>query len=68
MEAMVFVLAAVTILFALISGKIQNSVLTPPMVFTTTGMVLALTLGEHISDEASHELLEVVTQCGKRPE
>lgn len=62
MEHLIFILAAVTLLYALVSRLIQSTVITPPMVFTTIGVLFAVPGGEFIEKEKARELLEVIAE------
>ena len=60
METMlVAVLALALLLFALISEQLQNSSLTPPMVFTALGIVIGPVLGLLHGDVANELVLQL---------
>ncbi len=62
MESLAFVVIAVGILgFALISGRVQRSVITPPMVFVVFGFVVARGLGV-IDVEIEHPLIQTLAE------
>lgn len=62
MTSLFFVLAIVTICYALVSAKLENSIVTPPMVFTGLGVLIALTTPQLVEAESAVELLEIVAE------
>lgn len=62
MTSLIFILASVTIAYALVSAKLEDSVVTPPMIFTGIGVVLAFVTQDLINEESAHQLLEGVAE------
>ena len=62
MEELLLILGAVTFLFALVSSKFDNSLITPPMAFTGAGVLIAFLFGEFIEDQFAKEALEFVAE------
>ena len=62
MEIILLVLGAVAFFYALVSAKMDKSVITPPMIFTGVGVVIALIAKQFVEEEASHEALKVVAE------
>ena len=62
METILLVLGAVTFFYALISAKMDSSIITPPMIFTGVGVAIALISIQFAEEEASHEALKVVAE------
>ena len=62
MEIILLILGAVAFLYALVSAKMDNSLLTPPMIFTGVGVAVALISYQFAEQEASHEALKVVAE------
>ena len=62
MEIILLVLGAVAFFYALVSAKMDRSIVTPPMIFTGVGVAIALLSREFAEEEASHEALKVVAE------
>ena len=62
MEELLLILGVVTFLFALVSSRFDNSLITPPMVFTGAGVLIALLLPNFIEEEFAKESLELVAE------
>ena len=62
MEELLLILGVVTFLFALVSSRFDNSLITPPMVFTGAGVLIALLLPNVIEEEFAKESLELVAE------
>ena len=62
MEELIFVIAAVTVLYALVSERIQSSIITSPIVFTATGVLIALFGSRFIEEEFAKQVLEVIAE------
>ena len=62
MEELLLILGVVTFLFALVSSRFDNSLITPPMVFTGAGVLIALLLPNFIEEEIAKESLELVAE------
>ena len=62
MEILLLVLGAVAFLYALVSAKMDHSLVTPPMIFTGVGVVIALISPHFAEQETSHEALEIVAE------
>ena len=62
MEELLLILGVVTFLFALVSARFDNSLITPPMVFTGAGVSIALLLPNFIEEEIAKESLELVAE------
>ena len=62
MEILLLVLATVAFLYALVSAKMDKSIFTPPMIFTSVGVAIALISFQFAEEEASHEALKVVAE------
>ena len=62
MEIILLVLGAVAFLYALVSAKMDNSFITPPMIFTSVGVAIALISSQFAEEETSHEALKVVAE------
>lgn len=63
MENLVFITGVVTVGFALVSARLERSILTPPMVFTGIGAGLSLVLRNLISEHHARISLEVAAEC-----
>lgn len=62
MEELLLILGCVMFLFALVSARFDNSVVTPPMVLTGIGVLISL-LFRHLSeDEVAKAALEIVAE------
>lgn len=62
MEELIFVVAAVTVLYSLVSEKIQSTVITSPIVFTAIGILIALFGSRSIDEEYAKEVLEIIAE------
>ena len=62
MEELLLILGVVTFLFALVSSRFDNSLITPPMVFTGAGVLIAWLLPNFIEEEFAKESLELVAE------
>ncbi len=62
MHELLFIIAATTVIYSLISKRIQGSIVTPPMVFTLIGVLTAFVAGDFLNEESSHEVLEFVAE------
>ena len=62
MEILLLILGAVAFLYALVSAKMDKSYITPPMIFTGVGIVIALFSFHFAEEETSHEALKVVAE------
>ena len=62
MEELLLILGVVTFLFALVSSRFDNSLITPPMVFTGAGVLIALLLPNVIEEEFAKESLKLVAE------
>ena len=62
MEELLLILGVVTFLFALVSSKFDNSLITPPMVFTGAGVLIALLFRNYVEEEFAKEALEFVAE------
>ena len=62
MEELLLILGVVTFLFALVSSRFDNSLITPPMVFTGAGVLIALLLPNFIEEEFAKESLKLVAE------
>ena len=62
MEELLLILGVVTFLFALVSSRFDNSLITPPMVFTGAGVLIAVLLPNFIEEEFAKESLELVAE------
>lgn len=62
MEELLLILGVVTFLFALVSSKFDNSLVTPPMVFTGAGVLIAFWFRNYVEGEFAKEALEFVAE------
>ena len=62
MEELLLILGVVIFLFALVSSKFDNSLITPPMVFTGAGVLIALLFKSYVEEEFAREALELVAE------
>ena len=62
MEELLLILGAITFLYALVSAKLDNSLVTPPMVFTFAGILIALVCTHFVEEESARETLEIVAE------
>ena len=62
MEELLLILGVVTFLFALVSSRFDNSLITPPMVFTGAGVLIALLLPSFVEEKIATEALELVAE------
>ena len=62
MEELLLILGVVTFLFALVSSRFDNSLITPPMVFTGAGVLIALLFRNFVEEEFATEALELVAE------
>ena len=62
MVELLLLLGVVTFLFALVSSRFDNSLITPPMVFTGTGVLLALIFNQLVEEETAKSSLEFVAE------
>lgn len=62
MEELLLILGIVTFLFALVSAKLDNSLITPPMVFAGAGVAIALLFRNFAEVEFASEALEFVAE------
>jgi len=62
MEELLLIIGVVTFLFALVSSKFDNSLITPPMVFTGAGVLIAVLFSEFVEEEFAKEALELVAE------
>ena len=62
MEELLLILGVVTFLFALVSARFDNSLITPPMVFTGAGVLIALLLPSFVEEKIATEALELVAE------
>ena len=62
MEELLLILGVVIFLFALVSSKFDNSLITPPMVFTGAGVLIAMLFRNFVEEEFAKEALELVAE------
>lgn len=62
MEELLFVIASVTIGFALVSNQFERSLITPPMIFTALGVLAYFFLPEMLGELDGRAVLEVVAE------
>ena len=62
MEELLLILGVVTFLFALVSSRFDNSLITPPMVFTGAGVLIAFMFSQFVEEEFAKEALEFVAE------
>ena len=62
MEELLLIIGGVTFLFALVSSRFDNSLITPPMVFTGAGVLIALLFWDLVEEEFAKEALEFVAE------
>ena len=62
MEILLLILGATAFFYALVSAKLDSSLVTPPMIFTGVGVVIALISSQFAEEKASHEALKVVAE------
>ena len=62
MEIILLVLGAVAFFYALVSARMDNSLVTPPMIFTGVGVAIALVSSQFAEQETSREALKVVAE------
>lgn len=62
MEGLLLLIAAVTFGFALVSNRFEKSVITPPMIFSAIGAMVALYLPDMLSEFDGKSVLEVVAE------
>jgi NhaP-type Na+/H+ or K+/H+ antiporter len=62
MEELLLILGVVTFLFTLVSSKFDNSLITPPMVFTGAGVLAALLFRDFVEEAFAKEALEFVAE------
>ncbi len=62
MEELLLVIGVVTFMFGLVSSKFDNSLITPPMVFTGAGVLIALLFKDLVEEEFAKESLELVAE------
>lgn len=62
MEEILLLLGGVTFLFALVSSRFENSLVTPPMLFTGIGVAVAWFLTDYFDREVAGESLEFVAE------
>ena len=62
MEELMFVIASVTIGFALVSNQFERSLITPPMIFTARGVLAYFFLPEMLGELDGRAVLEVIAE------
>ena len=62
MEGLLLLIAGVTFGFALVSNRFEKSLITPPMVFSGIGVLVALFLPEMLSKFDGRAVLEIVAE------
>lgn len=62
MEGLLLLIAGVTFGFALVSNRFEKSLITPPMIFSGIGVLVALFLPEMLSEFDGKAVLEVVAE------
>lgn len=62
MEELLLLLAAVAFFFALVSSKFDHSILTPPMIFTGVGVLIAWVSGHMVEEVVAEKTLEIVAE------
>lgn len=62
MEELLFVIASVTIGFALVSNQFERSLITPPMIFTALGVLAYFFLPEMLGELDGRAVLEVIAE------
>ena len=62
MEELMFVIASVTIGFALVSNQFERSLITPPMIFTALGVLAYFFLPEMLGELDGRAVLEVIAE------
>ena len=62
MENLLLLIAGVTFCFALVSNRFEKSLITPPMIFTSIGVLVFLFLPDLLSEIDGRSVLEVVAE------
>ena len=62
MEHLLLLIAGVTFCFALVSNRFEKSLITPPMIFTSIGVLVFLFLPDLLSELDGRSVLEVVAE------
>lgn len=62
METLLFIIGLVTFGFALVSAKFDNWLITPPMIYTGLGVLIAITVGDLLPSDQARHILESVAE------